>query len=114
MIRTSGAPRVARVRGADGPQVGLAFFAVAELAAVRLELESHPHATAARVTVKQHVRDVNRHLARQAPPLGTLGMPATHVLVNAVDSLDDDLFLALHGGWHLMRAADVVADNDCH
>src|SRR6516165_1267762 len=87
---TLGATGITRFGRTDRPQIGLTLFAVPALAAVRFVSEADPNPAAAIVTVKQHVRDVNRHLAREASPLGTFGMAASHMLVDPIDPFDDN------------------------
>src|SRR6185436_4624430 len=99
----SGAPRVPGVGGTDETQLRLTLATVPDLAAVRLELEPDPHPALAGVTVKEHIRDVNRHLQRQPPPLRALGMAALHVLVHAIDPFDHDLLAAVQYLEHLAR-----------
>src|SRR5262249_49674470 len=97
------------------PQVGLTLLAAPELASVRLVLKAYADPAAAGVTVKQHIRDVNWHLARQAPPLRALGVSPPHVLVHAVDSFHDDLATFVDDLQHFFgRTAGVIAGEDLH
>jgi hypothetical protein len=99
---TRNASRTIRLGSADRSDFSFTLPAKTDLGTLFGEFHSQTHSRSAMATVEEHIGTVNWQVDLQLPPLGTLGMPTTNMLLDLVHALDSELVSSVN---HLHNAA---------
>lgn len=101
-ILTRDASRATRFGGSDRANFSVTLPAKTDLGTFFGEFHSQANPHCAMATVEEHIGTVNWQVDLQLPPLGTLGMPTTNMLLDLVHAFDAELLAPVN---HLHNAA---------
>ena len=95
-ILTRDTSRATRLGGSDRADFSITLPAKTDLGPFFGEFHSQANPHRAMATVEEHIGTVNWQVDLQLPPLGTLGMPTTNMLLDLVHALDAEFVSSIN------------------